>query len=111
MQVIQYSNARNNFRDLINQVCINFEEFIEDSAVINKSITNNLQKAANLVKSFKQVAVDQSSDENREFNLKEYVDEILTSIQNETKKTKHNIIVDIPKNIKNIRMGLFNLIK
>jgi len=89
----------------------NFEDFINDSIILNTSIANNLQKAANLVKSFKQVAVDQSSDEDREFNLKEYIEEILTSIQNETKKTKHNIIVEIPSDIRiNSNPGAFSQI-
>jgi signal transduction histidine kinase len=76
-----------------------FKEFINGSQTLCKSIENNLVKAANLVKSFKQVAVDQSSNENRKFNLKDYIDEILLSIHNETKKRKHKIIVDIDDNI------------
>ena len=76
-----------------------FEEYLEDSIQIHQSINVNLNKAANLIKSFKQVAVDQSSDEDRKFNFKEYVEEILTSIHNETKKTNHQIIVNIDKSI------------
>ncbi len=76
-----------------------FISYLESSMTLNYSIQNNLTKAADLVKSFKQVAVDQSSDEDRKFYLKAYVDEILLSIYNETKKTKHKIIVDIDQDI------------
>jgi len=44
-------------------------------------LTTNTQRAAALVRSFKQVAVDQSSDDLRSFNLKTYIDEVLLSLQ------------------------------
>ncbi len=44
-------------------------------------MTTNTQRAAALVRSFKQVAVDQSSDDMRNFNLRKYIDEILLSLQ------------------------------
>jgi response regulator RpfG family c-di-GMP phosphodiesterase/signal transduction histidine kinase len=78
----------------------NFIDFMDSSNTLCSSIQNNLHKAANLVKSFKQVAVDQCSDENREFYLKEYIEEILISIHNEIKKRNHNIEIDIDSNIK-----------
>jgi signal transduction histidine kinase len=77
-----------------------FTDFLENSMTLSKSIQINLAKAANLVKSFKQVAVDRSSDEDREFLLKEYVEEVLFSLHNEIKKFKHKIVVDIHEDIK-----------
>jgi signal transduction histidine kinase len=44
-------------------------------------MTTNTQRAAALVRSFKQVAVDQSSDDIRSFNLRTYLDEVLLSLQ------------------------------
>ena len=44
-------------------------------------MTTNTQRAANLVRSFKQVAVDQSSDDLRSFNLNKYIHEVLLSLQ------------------------------
>jgi signal transduction histidine kinase len=46
-----------------------------------KIMTTNTQRAAALVRSFKQVAVDQSSDDIRSFNLRKYLDEVLLSLQ------------------------------
>ena len=44
-------------------------------------LTTNTQRAAALVRSFKQVAVDQSSDDIRSFNLNKYIHEVLLSMQ------------------------------
>lgn len=64
-------------------------EMTEDSLngffdVIDQSLrilTTNTQRAAALVRSFKQVAVDQSSDDIRTFNLHAYLNEVLLSLQ------------------------------
>ena len=88
-----------------------FKSYLETNKTLNQSIQNNLTKAAELVKSFKQVAVDQSSDEDREFNLKEYMEEILLSLHNEIKKTKHKVVLDIDSNIRlNSNPGAFSQI-
>jgi len=76
-----------------------FEEYLKTSFELNKSIQINLNKAAELVKSFKQVAVDQTSGEIRTFKLKEYINEILLSLHNKLKKTKIKVEVDIDENI------------
>ncbi|QJD99528.1 GAF domain-containing protein [Massilia forsythiae] len=44
-------------------------------------MTSNTQRAAALVRSFKQVAVDQSSDGIRRFDLRAYLNEVLLSLQ------------------------------
>ncbi len=76
-----------------------FENFLQKSKELAKSININLEKTAKLVSSFKQVAVDQSSDDKREFNMDEYIDEILLSINNITKKTKITIHKECPKDL------------
>lgn len=62
-------------------------------------VLQNLHRAADLVRGFKQVAVDQSSNEIRTFNLSEYLDEILRSLQPKLKRTLHQIEVDCPNDI------------
>lgn len=59
-------------------------------------ILRNLQRADKLVKSFKQVAVDQSSEQRRTIDLKQYLDEILTSLLPALKKTRHQVNVECP---------------
>jgi signal transduction histidine kinase len=67
--------------------------------VVDQSLrimTTNTQRAANLVRSFKQVAVDQSSDNIRNFNLCKYVGEILLSLQPKLKGRPVKVQVDCP---------------
>jgi ligand-binding sensor domain-containing protein/signal transduction histidine kinase len=58
-------------------------------------ILRNLQRADKLVKSFKQVAVDQASDERRRIDLAQYLDEIVTSLQPTLRRAKHRVEVDV----------------
>jgi signal transduction histidine kinase len=57
-------------------------------------ILSNLERAADLIQSFKQVAVDQSSEAQRCFNVKEYLEEIILSLRNTLKKTKHTVKIE-----------------
>lgn len=77
-----------------------FEDFLNTSDELAILINSNLKKAANLVKSFKQVAVDQTSEEKREFLLRTYIEEILASIHSVTKKTKLDIFISCDDDIK-----------
>ena len=63
---------------------------IEESALI---ISKNLERAASLIQSFKQISVDQSSERRRLFNVKTYLNEILLSLQPQIKKTSHRFII------------------
>lgn len=67
--------------------------FIETATETLEITMANLTRAAELVASFKQVAVDQSSEDHRRFNLKAYLNEILLSLKHEYKRTKHTIEV------------------
>ena len=59
-------------------------------------ILRNLMRADKLVRSFKQVAVDQSTEEKRRIDLGVYLQEILTSLRPAMKKTAFEFIVDCP---------------
>jgi PAS domain S-box-containing protein len=69
------------------------EGFIDISLEASASLTTNLKRAADLVRSFKQVAVDQSSEMKRSFLLKPYINEILLSLHPKIKRTQH--IIDV----------------
>ena len=68
-----------------------FEDFLKTSKELAQMIFVNLNKTATLIKSFKQVSVDQISEDKRCFNLKEYINDTLLSISNITKKTEIDI--------------------
>lgn len=63
-------------------------------------ILSNLRRAGQLIKSFKQVAVDQSSEAAREIDLKTYLEEILVSLGPALKKTPHSVSIKCPENLR-----------
>ncbi|RME97010.1 MAG: sensor histidine kinase, partial [Chloroflexi bacterium] len=67
------------------------DDYIETAQTSSQLILANLQRAADLVKSFKQVAVDQSSLEYRQFLVKPYLEDILLSLTPQLKHTNHII--------------------
>lgn len=70
-----------------------FQAFIETANQSTGMIYANLNRASDLIKSFKQVAVDQTSEETRQINLIEYIEEILESLRPNLKRATHEIKV------------------
>jgi PAS domain S-box-containing protein len=68
-----------------------FENYLEIAAECSQLILSNLQRAGELVQSFKQVAVDQSSLKARTLKLKPYLQEVITNLTPTIKKTPHHI--------------------
>jgi ligand-binding sensor domain-containing protein/signal transduction histidine kinase len=68
-----------------------FQHAARESAEL---ILRNLQRADRLVKSFKQVAVDQSTEDRRVVELGSCVNEIITTLGPTLKKTPHRIVLD-----------------
>ena len=58
--------------------------------------SHNLQRAADMIERFKQVTVDQSSEQRREFDLHDYLQSILLSLRPYYKYRPLNIEVDCP---------------
>ncbi|GEM_PF-907445 len=75
------------------------EKYLTSTLRGSDLILKNLTRAAELIQSFKQVAVDQTGDHQRTFNLKNYLTEILTSLRPELKRTKHQIAVECNEEI------------
>jgi len=75
------------------------EKNIETLTESSKIITANMYRASELVQGFKQVAVDQSTEEKRIFNVKKYLQEVLLSLHPKTKKTRIAITVECDDNI------------
>jgi signal transduction histidine kinase len=62
------------------------KEMLDELDIAVRVLASNTRRGAELVRSFKQVAVDQSSGHRRTFDLAEYLDEILLSLK---PKLKH----------------------
>lgn len=69
------------------------QEYLEVASEAATMIRGNLNRASELIRSFKKVAVDQTTEERRTFNVKEYINEILLSLRPKLKKTKHQVEV------------------
>ncbi len=76
------------------------ENYLDASNKVVKIIFTNLERAAQLVHSFKKIAVDQSVEERRQFELGEYMNDVLVSLKPQLKKTKHKVILNCPADIK-----------
>jgi ligand-binding sensor domain-containing protein/signal transduction histidine kinase len=74
----------------------NFRAVVSDCAAM---VLRNLQRADKMIRSFKQVAVDQASEQARSFDLRAYLDEILTSLKPALKRGRHTLDVDIAPHI------------
>lgn len=70
-----------------------FENYLNTSEELATMIYINLERSTKLIKSFKQVAIDQTNEEKREFNLEKYLEEIIFSLNYMIKRT--NIVVDL----------------
>lgn len=62
-------------------------------------ILSNLDRAAELIQSFKKVSVDQSSSERRVFGIKEYLDGVIVSLKHELKRTRISVKVECESSI------------
>lgn len=76
------------------------ERFLEDTESANAIIERNLERASQLVASFKQVAVDQSSAQRREFGLGEVVDEIVMTLRPSLKRLPFRLAVEVDRSIR-----------
>ena len=70
-----------------------FETFLHDADESTRMTLANLERASNLIRSFKQVAVDHSSEEKRRINLTDYINQVLVSLAPKLKQSRHKIIV------------------
>jgi signal transduction histidine kinase len=67
----------------------------ENTAIIYR----NLKRAAELISSFKKVAVDQTSEESRTFNIEDLLDEILLTLAPQIKPLPYIINIDCPSEL------------
>ncbi len=67
------------------------KEYLETAKEGNKILMTNLRRAADLVQSFKSIAVEQTSESRRLFNLKTYLEETLLALKPEFKNKPYTI--------------------
>ncbi|MBR7801216.1 GAF domain-containing protein [Undibacterium sp. FT137W] len=71
------------------------ENYCLSSVESSDLMVRSLSSAANLVSSFKQIAVDQTSDKRREFDLRYFCEEVALTLSNRSKREGHEIVLDV----------------
>jgi signal transduction histidine kinase len=77
----------------------NLTGFLSDMSNGTNLLLRNLKRAEELLKNFRQVAADQASEQRREFDLAEVIQEIIYTLTPSLKRYPHHIRIEIPKGI------------
>ncbi len=75
---------------------VSYAELAAESAQL---IMSNAERAAHLIQSFKQVAVDQTSEQRRQYTLKTYLDEVMSSLHPVLRMARAQVAVVCPNSI------------
>jgi signal transduction histidine kinase len=75
------------------------EEFVRNSRDAAGQLVSNLDRAGELIRSFKQVAVDRSRAERRQFSLSEATDQIIASLRPVLKKAPIALSLEVPEGL------------
>jgi signal transduction histidine kinase len=75
------------------------DDFLETGRDAANQLVANLQRAGELVQSFKQVAVDRSHADRRQFDLRESTDHIVASLRPVLRKAQIALTIDMPPGI------------
>ena len=74
-------------------------DFADGCRAAAEQLVANLQRAGGLIQSFKQVAVDRSSDDRRAFDLKLATEQVIASVRSRLLKSQSSLAVEIPSDI------------
>jgi signal transduction histidine kinase len=74
-------------------------EFADGSRGAAEQLVANLQRAGGLIQSFKQVAVDRSSDDRRAFDLKLATEQVIASVRSRLLKSQSSLAIEMPSDI------------
>ncbi len=69
--------------------------YIDDASKASALVMRGLHSAADLVNSFKQVAVDRTTEQRRQFDLQQVSNEIIATVMNRIRSSGHRIETDI----------------
>lgn len=79
---------------------VELDAYLEDIEKAADIVLKNLNRAGKLVKSFKQVSADQTSEPTRLFGVREYIDEILTSLSPMIKRSHATVHIHCPAGLR-----------
>ena len=77
------------------------DEFISDINEADEILIKNLDRAALLIKNFKKISIDQSSEDLRDFELNSYIQEVISTFRSELRTNNVNLNLELsPESIK-----------
>ncbi|MGE5546718.1 MAG: sensor histidine kinase [Solirubrobacterales bacterium] len=76
-----------------------FRRYLDTASDTSQLIVGNCERAADLIGSFKQVAVDRASSERRRFDLAETIRETVSSLMPGLRPTGHRVLIDCPEGL------------
>lgn len=76
-----------------------FIDFLNKTEEISEILSNNLLNTVEIIKSFKQISIDQLSLNSRKFNVNDYMKEILLNLKHEVNKIDSEVIIDCPEKL------------
>ena len=95
-----FKNEIKTLKDLLQENKLsktNLNHFIETLTEADDILMKNLERAAALVRNFKKISVDQSSEELRDFELNSYLQEVISTFKSEIKHRPIEIIWKLSK--------------
>ncbi len=75
------------------------DRFIHEAVEAADIIVHNLSRTSDLISGFKQISVDQVSEERRTIDLADYLTSILASLAPQLRKTRHQVAIACPRGI------------
>ena len=76
-----------------------FDHYMATAADTAKLIVSNCERAADLIRSFKQVAVDRTSSERRRFRLRDTINETITALGPRLRQAGHRVDIACPADL------------
>jgi signal transduction histidine kinase len=76
------------------------DSYADNALEATRILESNLAKAAELIGSFKQVAIDQTTETLREFSLPEMIGDIVLTLGPVIRKTRHQVAIEVPQDVR-----------
>lgn len=76
--------------------------YFDQACSATELVESNINRATELITSFKQVAVDQTSERRRRFNLKGNIEDVVKTLTPKIKGTTHKVNIDVQGDIEMI---------
>lgn len=73
--------------------------YFDQACSATELVESNINRATELITSFKQVAVDQTSERHRRFNLEQNIEDVVKTLTPKLKGTGHQVNIDVDSDI------------